>query len=100
MRFFFHVERFAAQGQYRLREADARLFCRAARRIPLDDEQLVEFRLFARARGEFAYKRKIFDGVFRARNFLCLARRDAHARRRLRLFDDLVKRAFQLGIFI
>ena len=91
MRFSLDVQRLAAQGQDRLRLPHARLLCGAARRIPFDDEQLVQLRFFARAGGELADERQVVDAVFRARDLLCLPRRNAHFCRALRLFDDLFK---------
>ena len=95
----FHVQRLAAQGQDGLRLPHARLLGRAARRIAFDDEQLVQLRLFARAGGELAHEGEVVDGVFGAGDLFGLPRRDAHARRPLRLFDDLFKHAFIARVF-
>ena len=90
MRFFFHIERLAAQRQDGLRLAHACLLGRTARRIALDDEQLVQFRFFARTGGELADEGEAVDGVLGAGDFLGLPSRAMRTRARpLRLFDDL-----------
>ena len=55
--FFLDVERFSAQGKNGLKLPHARLLRRAARRIALDDKQLVKLGFLARTGGELAHER-------------------------------------------
>ena len=91
----FNVERLSPKGKNGLKLSDARLLCSSPRRVSLDNEQLIFFR------ASFPSKRQVFPTsckesmLFLARGvLLCLPGRDAHARRVLRLFDDLVKDFF------
>ena len=63
------VDNLAANGQDRLRGAVARLFGAAARRVPLDDEDLRDAGVAALAIGQLARQAAAFQEAFAARQF-------------------------------
>ena len=87
----FDVERLSAKGKNRLELPHARLLCRAACGIALDDEELVLLGFPARASGKFSHEHQRVDAVLGARRVLGLPRGKTDAGRPLRLLDDLLE---------
>jgi len=86
------IMRLAAERKYRLETAIARLFASTARRIALDDKQLVTFRLFTRTRSEFANEIEVIRLILEPCLLLALSRRFAFAHRAHRFFENYIER--------
>ncbi len=68
------IEDLAAQRQDRLKSTVPPLFCRAARRITLDDEELAELRVALRTVRELTRQRRALEGALAAGEFARFSR--------------------------